>query len=177
MYCIGIDQSYARTGIAISKDKILLKAMSFKPIGKTKAAKRLDVYSELIKHATEIKAIAENGCVCFVYEQIRMYSKGVVSMPYIVATAALCGTIQEVAHEMRFPCYSVDTRVWKKAVVGTFKKQSNAEKIKDAKYPTVLWGREQVAIKSDTKDTDLCDAAAISQTWWACREKLRNELK
>lgn len=177
MFCVGIDQSYTNCGIAVSKDGILLSATSFNPVGRTKAEKRLDLYSELIKHATELKAIAGSGGVCFVYERIRMHSKGFVSMPYIISTAALCGTIQEVAHEMGFACYSVDTRAWKKAVVGTTEKQANDEKIQPEKYPTILWGREQAAIKNDTKDNDLCDAAAISQTWWKCRDKLKDEMK
>lgn len=173
MFCVGIDQSYTNTGIAVSKDGILLSATSFKPIGCTKAEKRLDVYSELIKHATELKEIAGSGGVCFVYERIRTYG----NMGYILATAPLCGTIQEVSHEMGFACYSVDTRAWKKAVVGKTEKQENNEKIQPEKYPTILWGREQAAIKSDTKDNDLCDAAAISQTWWKCRDKLKDEMK
>jgi hypothetical protein len=37
MYCIGIDQSYTNTGIAISKDGVSISAESYKPTGKTKA--------------------------------------------------------------------------------------------------------------------------------------------
>jgi hypothetical protein len=177
MYCIGIDQSYANCGVAISKDGILISALSHKPKGKNKAEKRLDFYSKLIEIASEIAEFAGKGGLVVVYERIRMYSKGFVSMPYIVATAALCGTIQEIAFELDAECYSVDTRAWKKAVVGTVDKQQNDEKIPPEKYPTILWAREQAAIDSDEKDNDLCDAAAISQTWWACKDKLKDEMK
>jgi len=177
MYCIGIDQSYTSTGIAISKDGVLIKAASYKPKGKCKAEKRLDMYSKLIEIITEVKEYAGFDSLEVVYERVRMHSGGFVSMPYILATAALCGTIQEVAYEMGAGCYSVDTRAWKAAVVGSTAKQENDEKIPPAKYLTVLWAREQEIVGVDEKDNDKCDAMAISQTWWLCKNKLKDELK
>jgi hypothetical protein len=176
MYCIGIDQSYTNTGIAVSKDGVLLSGTSHKPKGKNKAAKRLDMYNILIWDLAELKHATKDEIV-IVYERIRLYSGGRISMPYIIATAALCGTIQEVAHELGIKCYSVDTRAWKASVIGTTAKQENNEKIQPEKYPTVLWAREQGACANDESDTDACDAMAISQTWWKCKEKLKDEMK
>lgn len=175
MICVGIDQSYTNCGIAISHEGVLTQAISHKPRGKSKPEKRLDVYSRLIEIGTELRPLAGSGGVCFVYERIRMHSKGFVSMPYILATAALCGVIQEVAYEMGFACYSVDTRAWKKAVVGTIDKQLNNEKIPPEKYPTILWARQAGLVDEDERDHDKCDAVAISQTWWECRGKLKDE--
>jgi hypothetical protein len=177
MYCIGIDQSYTNTGIAVTRDGVLVNATSHKPKGKNKAEKRLDLYSYLINVVGGIEHYTDKDDACFVYERIRMYSKGFVSMPYIIATAALCGTIQEVAHELKIPCYSVDTRAWKKAVIGSVAKQQNEEKVQPEKYPTVLWARANFDIGNSVVDTDMCDAIAISQTWWKCNDMLRDEMK
>jgi len=176
MYCIGIDQSYTNTGIAISKDGVLLSATSHKPKGKCKAAKRLNAYDFLMLYLTEVKHGTEDD-VAVVYERIRMHSGGHISMPYIIATAALCGTIQEVAHELGMQCYSVDTRAWKKAVIGTTEKLANMDKIQPEKYPTILWARKQGIVQDDERDNDKCDAMAISQTWWRCNNMLKDELK
>ena len=52
-----------------------------------------------------------------------------MSTDYIKQTGALIATIVDVAYEHEIPVYSVDTRAWKSAVIGTSKAEEGDKKL------------------------------------------------
>lgn len=126
MRCLGIDQSYTRTGIAIVEGesihtgKILSSASyPFKGM-KSKTEKRRFI-TKLILHAVE-----KYKPDIIITERIRTFSQGFLSTSYIKATGALIGTIVDAAYPNKV--YSVDTRSWKARVCGGSSGMHKADK-------------------------------------------------
>ena len=135
---IGIDQSYANTGISIVAD------------GKIKKVKSLNM-SKLNMNSEKRRALANTldgllnsivpkarETVCII-ERIRLRSQGFLNIDYIKSIGALNSVIVDACHEHNVPVYSVDTRCWKAQVVGTSKPMSNKYGVPDEKWPTVRW--------------------------------------
>lgn len=128
---IGIDQSYTRTGISIAADNKLLIVRSIDFQGcKTKTEKR--------KHLKEIlnKILSSNfnkaNEIIILVERIRTISQGRnqnqgfgLRPDYLKSTGALIGMIVDTAFEYNVPVYSVDTRTWKSAILGSSKTDIN----------------------------------------------------
>ena len=194
--CIGIDQSYKRTGISISVDgKIkLISSIDLHKI-KTKTEKRIAVKNHLQKviNVCRRKGIKEIYCI---YERVRLRSQGFLSMNYIQSISGLNATIIDTCFENNIPVFSVDTRCWKAQVIGTSKPQNNKYGVSPEKWPTVKWvikqgrrkdillevqGRRKSGtfIKGNKKyeyNDDAADSAAISMFWFTGKhEKLRPE--
>lgn len=135
---IGIDQSYANTGISIVADGKIRKVTS----------KQLDKYANnserrgalrktlngLLSHVTNSDA----EVICII-ERIRLRSDGFLNINYIKSIGALNSIIVDICREYDVPVYSVDTRCWKSQVVGTSKPMSNKFGVPDEKWPTVKW--------------------------------------
>lgn len=117
--CIGVDQSYRRTGVSVSVDGALKLAKS---IGlssfKSKAEKRLAVSRRLSSLLSRILARHSSGEVVCVLERVRTFSQKFLSVPYIKSMGALNATIADLMWQNGIACYSVDTRAWKSGVVG-----------------------------------------------------------
>lgn len=136
--CIGIDQSYANTGVSISADGVLKKVTSIKlhnlDSNSEKRAKLRRMLSSIVssmkKQASEV--------VC-VIERIRLKSKGFLNINYIKGIGALNAVIVDVMAENYVKTYSVDTRCWKAQVVGTSKPEENKFNVPPEKWPTVRW--------------------------------------
>jgi len=136
---IGIDQSYARTGISIAADNKLLVVRSIDFNGcKTKTEKR--------KHLKEIlnKILSSNfnkaNEIVILVERIRTFSQGRnqnqgfgLKPDYLKSTGALIATIVDTAFEYNVSVYSVDTRSWKSKVLGNSK--TDAVKYKNFEKP------------------------------------------
>lgn len=144
---IGIDQSYTRTGITVLKNgKIhLIKSVNFEGC-KTNTEKRNMLHKELCSFMWSLgnENNSERICIC---ERIRLRSQGFINEDYIKATGALIATIIDTMKMANIPVYSVDTRAWKSAIVGTSKPQKNNLGIAPEKYPTIAYMRSKGLLK------------------------------
>ena len=149
--CIGIDQSYANTGISISADGELKKVTSVKLYDlSTNSEKRAKLRSTLRKIVSNMLYQASE-VVC-VIERIRLMSKGFLNINYIKSIGALNAVIVDVMDEAGVKTYSVDTRCWKAQVVGTSKPESNKFEVPPEKWPTIKW----LISKGFEKDILIC---------------------
>lgn len=143
---IGIDQSYKDTGITIACDGKVKKVenISLQKLKNNTERRKLvaDVLNSYISFATDKTENVE-----VIVERIRLVSAGVLSMDYIKSMGALIALIVDIAAEYHVPVYSVDTRAWKTAVVGTAKEKQNKYGLDPKKWPTILW-----CIKNGYKD-------------------------
>lgn len=143
---IGIDQSYKDTGITIAADG-KVKIVTNVPLCKlkTNTERRNTIWEVLITYLDYCIIRAEK--VEIIVERIRLMSSGVLSMDYIKSMGAFISVIVDTAAEYHVPTYSVDTRAWKTAVVGTAKEKQNKYGLDPKKWPTILW-----CIKNGHKD-------------------------
>lgn len=140
--CVGIDQSYEDTGIAIAVDG-KLKHVSDVPLWKLdNNSDRRNALRLAISEALDVAERNSKRLGCpyrVVFERIRLRSDGVLSLSYIKATGALCAVITDLCVARGVPVYSADTGAWKTAVVGTKKPQENSYGINPKKWPTICW--------------------------------------
>lgn len=137
---IGIDQSYKCTGITVVADNKIKNITCEKFEGcKNNSEKR----SKLRNRITEAISIFINRCeeLQIICERIRLHSQGFISQDYIKSTGALISVIIDSANVFGLPVYSVDTRAWKKQVIGTSKPKENKYGIDPNKYPTIEYIR------------------------------------
>lgn len=148
MVVIGIDESYTRTGITVLEDKKLIKMYSVDFDGcknnydKRKALRSV-LESILNKLLRKYKPI-EIKCII---ERIRTFSGGHMSSQYLITTGGLIVIILDVFLEHGIKVYSVDTKSWKNAVVGTSKPKENSYGINPNKYPTILYLKQKGFLK------------------------------
>ena len=135
---IGIDQSYANTGISIAADGKLKKVTSkqlehYENNSEKRGALRITLNGLL-------RSVTPNGeeVICII-ERIRLQSKGFLNINYIKSIGALNSIIVDICGEYNVKVYSVDTRCWKAQVIGTSKPMSNKYGVPDEKWPTVKW--------------------------------------
>lgn len=144
---IGIDESYKRTGITVLKNKEIVSISSIDYDGcKNNTEKRM--YLKVKLSEILIKYICdENIQLTVIVERIRLRSQGFISEPYIKATGALIATIIDICVPLGVPVYSVETRAWKSAIIGTTKPLQNKYGINPNKYPTILYLRQKGLLK------------------------------
>ncbi len=186
---IGIDQSYTNTGISIAMDGKLQKVTStkyykecpckhkneevinskgnFVKVGTpSKTEKRAYVQEKVRKAINICLKYAEE--VVIIVERIRTFNGGQNNYArYMKATASLLACIVDVAFEYDIKVYSVDTRAWKKAIVGDTKKGPNRYGVDPNKWHTICFVAKDLGIKSvmyRNKNNKLCfdDDAADS---------------
>lgn len=148
MVVIGIDESYTRTGITVLEDKKLLKMYSVdftrcKNNYDKRKALRSVLESILDKLLRKYKPI-EIKCII---ERIRTFSGGHMSSQYLITTGGLIVTILDVFLGYDIKVYSVETRAWKSAIVGTYKPKENKYGINPNKYPTILYLKQKGFLK------------------------------
>ena len=128
---IGLDQSYTDTGICLAVDgkPKVAKSISFKGITEKSDKRRailecLEVIFNNFKYRYNIE---------IVLEAVRLFSGSNphISTSYIFATCALIGSIVDFANKNEIPIYWVETRSWKKKVLGSSK--PSGRKLKGAK--------------------------------------------
>ena len=181
---IGIDESYKNTGITVNKNNgeeikvfnVYCDSLDNNTLKRQSLKERLD---KIVKHVKKNYPDAEVVCII---ERIRLKSQGFLNINYIKGIGALNAIITDIMYEYGIEVYSVDTRSWKSAIVGTSKPMANKYKIDPEKYPTILWniknGRKDKIINYDvgkkkkgvitkgdlkyTYDDDRSDSIAIS---------------
>ena len=140
---IGIDQSYTRTGITVLKNKNILRMTSVEfEDCETNTEKRTYIWCVLERYFKSLVKPQENE-VIVITERIRLRSQGFLSESYIKATGALVATIIDVCKGYNVPVYSVDTRAWKSAIIGSSKPLNNPYGINPEKYRTILYMRDR----------------------------------
>lgn len=162
MVSLGIDQSYTRIGIAVTKSPgeiVSYKSYAYKGL-KSKSEKRVFV-SKLVKFAIE-----KYSPDVILVERIRTFSQGFLSTKYIKATGALIGTIVDAA----FPkeVWSTDTRSWKSRVCGSSRGMHDADKGVSVRFVRKQFGLE-------TND-DEADAICISLHGLNFKSLMKQEL-
>ena len=153
---IGIDQSYTRTGITVLYDKEIVcnKSLDFKGC-ETNTEKRKELGCEIgrlivdcrSKYDGFIKGRKIPEEIIVITERIRLISQGFMSESYIKSTSALVARILDVCIAYDVPVYSVDTRAWKSAIVGSSKPLNNPYGINPEKYRTILYMRNKGLLK------------------------------
>lgn len=131
---IGLDQSYTDTGLCIAVDGIPKYAESISFEG---ATEKVDKRKAILKR---IRAIVERYKskyhITIVLEAVRLFSGSQphISTAYIFSTCALVGSIVDLANELSIEAYWVETRSWKKYVLGSSKPSMRKLKgVKDQK--------------------------------------------
>ena len=140
-YCIGLDQSYTDTGIAVVQDgKVLFVGHeNFEGCGL-----RYDKRKRLIKLLEKlIDKCKSKGDVLVTVEAVRLFSGSNphISVNYIFGTCALVGAIVDCCITKNVPITWVETRSWKKGVLGSSKpSQKPLEGVKDKnKIASILY--------------------------------------
>ena len=136
---IGIDPSYANTGISIACDGKLQKVTSVRlsKLAKNNTERR-EVLNKVLNKLV-LQAMHRANEVELIIERVRLHKGQVINIQYIKSVAALTSVVVDVAVKNDVHLYSVDTRCWKSQVVGTIKRQSNPYGVPEEKYPTVEW--------------------------------------
>lgn len=181
---IGIDQSYKNTGVTVNVNNgEKLKVFNiYTEKMKNNSEKRKEIRNKISAIVNKVKSLyPETEIVCII-ERIRLKSQGFLNLDYIKGIGALNAIIVDIMYDKGIEIYSVDTRSWKSAIVGTSKPMTNKYKINPEKYPTILWniknGRRDKIINYDigkkkkgvitkgdlkyTYDDDRSDSIAIS---------------
>ena len=120
---------------------------------KSNTLKRKVLREKITFHLQEISTYIyetyqnEQCDIIVITERIRLRSQGFLSENYIKAIGALIATIIDVCRLYNVPVYSVDTRAWKSAIVGTSKPLSNPYGINPEKYPTILYMKRKGLLK------------------------------
>ena len=141
-YVIGIDQSYRNTGISICKDGILTNIRSIRLSTLEDNSKRRNHLAYILYNLFSKMSQMSSGEPIEVYviiERIRLQSQGFINIDYIKGIGALNAVIVDQAKQFDIPVYSVDTRAWKSAIVGTSKPQKNKFGIDPEKWPTIQY--------------------------------------
>lgn len=145
MICIGIDQSYEDTGIAIAKDGKIKNVTHIPLKNLPDNHERRRALRERLQSCIYVgKSQANRADSEFrvVFERIRLKSRKIISFSYIKAMGGMCAVIVDVCMDLGVPVYSADTNSWKAAVIGTRKQQENPYRIDPRKWPTIVWCNE-----------------------------------
>lgn len=145
-YVIGIDQSYTRTGITVLKNKevVEMHSLNFEHCN-SNTDKRQLLGTYLCELLLELDSVDND--IIVITERIRLRSQGFLFENYIKVTGALVATIIDVCTPLNIKVYSVDTRAWKSAIVGTSKPLENPYGINPEKYRTILYMRDKGLLK------------------------------
>lgn len=138
---IGIDQSYADSGIAGIKNKTdILFCRSLKSVKETTHTEYRDRMKQFVRKS--LYNVIGNDIIVIVERIGIRANSGGLSQSYVKSNAALIAAIIDACDVFDIPVYSVDTRVWKKAIVGTSKPLNNKYGIPPEKYPTIKYIRD-----------------------------------
>ena len=137
---IGIDQSYANTGISIVCDGALQDIKSVRLDKCKNHSERRRVLSHKL-NSLLVRSCAKADSVVCICEAARLHGgpNSFINIDAIKAMGALTATIVDVCDKYDVPVYSVDTRCWKSQVIGTSKPQDNKYGVPPEKWPTVQW--------------------------------------
>lgn len=186
--CIGVDQSYKRTGISVFCNGNMVSISSIDLSHCLSNAEKRKVVKSAILDIISSIDLSKHAVSC-VIERIRTFSKGCISTDYIKSMGALNCTISDACAMYGIRTYSVDTRCWKATVVGSSKPHSNNYGVAEEKWLTVKWcmdnGWKKHILKESLNprkvkgtftskkngkkyyfDDDACDSAGIAKFWF-----------
>lgn len=138
---IGIDQSYKKTGVAVyiyngeTKKGRFWRTFAIAPKKRAKARKRAVIEAHIDGLLSDFRYRYDDVRICF--ERPRLFSKGHISASFLLSIGALNGTIIDTAESWDVPCFSVDTRAWRRAAVGTCERKDNSKGIPPEKFYTI----------------------------------------
>lgn len=137
---IGVDQSYANTGISVVCDGVLKDVRSVHLDKCKNHSERRRVLSNKLDSLL-IRSCAKADNVICICEAARLHGgpTSFINIDAIKAMGALTSTIVDICDKYDVQVYSVDTRCWKSQVIGTSKPQSNKFGVPEEKWPTVQW--------------------------------------
>lgn len=120
---IGFDQSYTRTGISIAVNGKLKKVTSEQFKGCTnKSLKRIKIGIDTENVILSCLKKFSSDEIVIIVERIRTYTASCDVRPdFLKSQGALIAVIVDVAYRYGIKVYSVDTRCWKTAILGTSK--------------------------------------------------------
>lgn len=120
---IGFDQSYTRTGISIAVNGKLKKVTSEQFKGCTnKSLKRIKIGIDTENVIRSCLKKFSSDEIVIIVERIRTYTASCDVRPdFLKSQGALIAVIVDVAYRYGIKVYSVDTRCWKTAILGTSK--------------------------------------------------------
>lgn len=130
---IGLDQSYTDTGLCIAVNGVPKYAESIDFHGaQDKAEKRKVILKRVRAIYNKYK---DKYAISIVIEAVRLFSGSNphISTAYIFSTCALVGAIVDLAYELNINVYWIETRSWKKFVLGSAK--PSGRKLKGVKDP------------------------------------------
>lgn len=104
---------------------------------KNNTLRRKALADELNKLFSEMIKKIEPNKIIVVIERIRTFSNNLISTNYIKSMGALNAVIIDTAYNYGLKVYSVDTKAWKHAVIGTTKEKKNNKGVNPKKYPTI----------------------------------------
>lgn len=130
---IGLDQSYTDTGLCIAINGVpkYAESVSFDGVkGKSDKRSKLSERLRLI-----IDKFKSKYTITIVLEAVRLFSGSQphISTSYIFSTCAMIGTLVDIANEYGVEIYWIETRSWKKYVLGSSK--PSGRKLKGVKDP------------------------------------------
>lgn len=142
--CVGIDQSYKRTGISVSCDGTLKLVRSYDLHKMSKHDARETIAKQA--DAAVKSALSKSEHVVVLLERIRLFSQQFISMPYILSMGMMNGAVydniashfKDYMESGKLEVMTVETRAWKKAVVGTTKGAANDYGVPENKWPSVM---------------------------------------
>lgn len=187
---IAVDQSYARSGIAIAVDGILkvVTSVDFKLV-KTKTAKRL-LLKEKVEQAikTCLKKFEPDEIVVLC-ERVRTFTASNEIRPEVIKShGALVAYIVDTAAQYGIEVWSSDTRAWKTGVLGTSKpsfepiqgvtnpqKYGAVHKMIELGFDAAIRRYKGVQRTVWTYDDDAADAGCIALYAFTLRPKLKRE--
>jgi len=130
---IGLDQSYTDTGLCIAIDGIPKYAESVSFDGADDKSDKRSKLSERLRLI--IDKFKGKYIITIVLEAVRLFSGSQphISTSYIFSTCAMIGMFVDIANEYGVDIYWVETRSWKKHVLGSSK--PSGRKLKGVKDP------------------------------------------
>lgn len=147
MICLGIDQSFTQTGIAVvqgnsSNDAELLFCDSINFSG---CHSKTESRNEIKKYISDLTKKYNCDIICC--ERIRLFSQKFISQDYIKSTASLIACIVDVLYPHTI--YSVDTASWKARICGHKKGNKKGDKDVSVRY---IFNRFNMVLNDDTAD-------------------------
>lgn len=141
--CLGIDQAYGSTGVALAgltndgKPEIITCSCIPPVDSQSKVEYRMSVVKAI---NSVLKRHRHQGDKLFALcESVRVYTEGNVSIQNHLNWGALQGSIHDMLYRRwDTTLRTVDTRAWKKAIVGTSKPSDDPPKgVDPKKWPTI----------------------------------------
>ncbi len=187
---IGVDQSYTRTGVSIAIKGELVKVTSINLTKiKTKTMKRRAATDFVEKAVKACLRKYEPDNIAIICERVRTFTSGEDLRPNVIKPfAAMTCCFVDMAFDYGVEVWSVDTRAWKNAILGTTKLifepiegVSNIQKFGSVRRVIDLGFYDSLVREGRhgahyTLDDDAADSACIALYGFTKDRKLQKEL-